>query len=270
MNAEILAVGTEILMGQITNTNAQYISKRLQDIGVNVFYHSVVGDNSRRLKECVNIALQRADVLIITGGLGPTQDDLTKETVSEVLGMKLILHEPSLDKIIARFEKLGRRMVDSNKKQAYLPEGCTIINNNNGTAPGCIIEYKSKKIIMLPGPPSEMKAMLEDSIIPFLEEKSDYKIVSKYLNIVGIGESLVEEMLIDLIDKQDNPTIATYAKEGQVTLRLTARCKNNEKFEDLCALVENEIYKRLGEAIYSSNDCSIEETVAQFNSGRSI
>lgn len=162
MKVEILAVGTELLMGQIANTNAQYISSRLPDVGIGVYYHSVVGDNPQRLKECLALAFSRADIVIMTGGLGPTKDDLTKETVAAAMNRKLTLDQESLDKMHAFFEKLKRPMTDNNIKQAYLPENSIIIRNKNGTAPGCIIEENDKIVVMLPGPPSEMKPMFED------------------------------------------------------------------------------------------------------------
>ncbi|UWG98116.1 competence/damage-inducible protein A [Dehalobacter sp. DCM] len=262
MDAEILAVGTELLMGQIANTNAQYISGRLQDIGINVFYHSVVGDNPERLRACLQIALNRSDSVIMTGGLGPTQDDLTKETVTDIVGRKLVLHEPSRQRITDIFQRTGWTMTDANLKQAYLPEGSMVINNDHGTAPGCIIEKDNKVLIMLPGPPSEMKPMFEQSVVPYLEGKSGYRIVSKYLNIVGIGESYLETQLMDLIDGQTNPTIATYAKEGEVTVRLTARLPKDDT-TDLIAPLEAIIRERVGNAIYSTGFESIEEVVGR-------
>jgi nicotinamide-nucleotide amidase len=258
MNAEILAVGTELLMGQISNTNAQYISNRLPDVGIGVYYHSVVGDNPNRLKECLTYSLKRSDIVIMTGGLGPTQDDLTKETVAELLGKKLVLHEESLKKIEEFFFKLNRPMAKSNAKQAYLPEGSKIIKNSNGTAPGCIIETDSKVIIMLPGPPSEMKPMFEETVIPYFAELLPYKLVSKYLRIFGIGESSMEEKIIDLIENQTNPTIAPYAKEGEVTLRITAKCGKGEDAEVLLNPVIEEIKLRLGNTVYSIKDEPLE------------
>ena len=216
MIAEILAVGTELLMGQIANTNAQYISGRLPDVGIGVYYHSVVGDNPARLKEVLTLALSRSDIVIMTGGLGPTQDDLTKETVAGVFGRKLILHEESLKKIEDFFSKLNRPMAGNNIKQAYLPEGSLLIKNKNGTAPGCIIEADQKIVILLPGPPSEMKPMFEETLIPYFEKMLPYKLVSKYIRIFGIGESSMEEMIIDLVENQTNPTIAPYAKDGEI------------------------------------------------------
>ncbi|HOM01462.1 MAG TPA: competence/damage-inducible protein A [Acetivibrio sp.] len=258
MNAEILAVGTELLMGQIANTNAQYISKKLNDIGVNVYYHSVVGDNPARLKDSLLAALKRCDLVVMTGGLGPTQDDLTKETVSEVLGKKLVLHEESLQRIKAFFDRINRKMTDNNVKQAYLPEGCIVVENNNGTAPGCIIENNGKIVVMLPGPPSEMIPMLDDTVVPYLKEKSGYRIVSKYLRVFGIGESQLEEMIMDLIDKQDRVTIATYAKDGQVTIRLTVKSMTEEEGIGEILPLQNEIASRLKDALYSTEDEELE------------
>jgi len=263
MNAEILAVGTELLMGQITNTNAQYISQGLNSIGVNVYYHSVVGDNCERLKATLKLALQRSDIVIMTGGLGPTQDDLTKETVAEILGEKLILHDESLKKIEDYFKRVKRPISKNNIKQAYLPENCIIVKNNNGTAPGCIIEKQNKTIVMLPGPPSEMKPMLDETVIPHFEAKSLDKIVSKYLKVFGVGESLLEEKIIDLVENQSNVTIATYAKEGEVTIRITT--KNSDENAALKELnfVEKQINEILGDSIYSNEDKELYQVVAQ-------
>lgn len=262
MNAEILAVGTELLMGQIANTNAQYISKRLAEIGVNVYFHSVVGDNPSRLRDCLQIALQRSDVVIMTGGLGPTQDDLTKETVAEAFGKPLLLHQESLQKIEAFFAGRKRPMVDSNRKQAYFPQDSIILENHNGTAPGCIIEDKNKLVAMLPGPPSEMRPMLDERVIPYLQKKSPYKLVSKHLRIFSIGESDMEHMLMDLIEAQTNPTIAPYAKEGEVTLRVTARCTEEAQGYAMLAPVVQEIKHRLGAAVYSEEDYTLPEVAA--------
>jgi len=258
MKAEILAVGTELLMGQITNTNAQYISQKLNSIGIDVYYHSVVGDNSGRLKESLLNALNRCDLVIMAGGLGPTQDDLTKETVADVLEKKLVLHEESLERIKLFFDRMKREMTDNNIKQAYLPEGCTVIENNNGTAPGCIVEKDTKIVVMLPGPPKEMKPMLDDTVIPYLEQKSGYKTVSKYLRVFGIGESQLEDRIMDLVDAQKEVTIATYAKEGQVTVRLTTKCKTYEEAIFKIKPVEEEIAGRLGDNLYSTEDEELE------------
>ncbi len=263
MNAEILAVGTELLMGQIANTNAQYISARLPDVGIGVFYHSVVGDNPGRLKECLSRALSRSDIVIMTGGLGPTQDDLTKETVAEAMNRKLVLDQDSLEKMQSFFKKLNRPMTDNNVKQAYLPENCIIIRNKNGTAPGCIIEEGGKVVVMLPGPPSEMKPMLDDTVIPYFYEKSEFRLESRFLRIFGIGESAMEDRILDLINAQTNPTIAPYAKDGEVTLRVTARYPKDKFDEDIITPVVEEIKKRLGDTVYSTENKNIEEVTAQ-------
>lgn len=262
MNAEILAVGTELLLGQIVNTNACYISQRLPDVGVNVYYHSVAGDNPERLARCLNIAMERSDVIITTGGLGPTNDDITKGIIAKTLGRELILNEEILKEMEAFFKKHNREMTQNNIKQAYLPKGSIIIKNKNGTAPGCIIESNGKVVIMLPGPPSEMKPMFEESVLPYFTEKSGYMIISKYIRIFGIGESMVESKIIDIIENQTNPTIAPYAKEGEVMLRVTARCKKGESPEELIDEVVNEIRARLGDAVYSVENKELEEVVA--------
>lgn len=263
MDAEILAVGTELLMGQIANTNAQYISQRLNDIGINVYYHSVVGDNPVRLKSALELALKRSDVVIMTGGLGPTQDDLTKETVSEIVGKKLVLHDESLKRIENYFNRINRPLTKNNIKQAYLPEDCLVIKNDNGTAPGCIIEKENKIVVMLPGPPSEMRPMLDDTVIPYFKSKSQEKIVSKYLRIFGIGESLLEEKLMHLIEKQDNVTIATYAKEGEVTIRITNKSNDEAVALRELAHVEEEIAKVVGDALYSDEDKELYQIVGE-------
>ncbi len=263
MNAEVLAVGTELLMGQIANTNAQYISRRLPDVGVGVYYHSVVGDNPERLKESLALALKRSDAVIMTGGLGPTQDDLTKETVSELLDKKLVLHEESLKKIESFFKGVHRTMTENNVKQAYLPEGSIVMKNKNGTAPGCIIEKNGKTVILLPGPPSEMRPMFEENVIPYFEDRASYKLVSRFIRIFGIGESAMETQILDLIQGQVNPTIAPYAKEGEVTIRVTAKCARGEDGQELLGPVIEEIKKRLGNAVYSTEDKNMEEAAGE-------
>lgn len=262
MKAEILAVGTELLMGQIANTNAQYISSRLPNVGIGVYYHDVVGDNPDRLKQCLDLALSRSDVVILTGGLGPTQDDLTKETVAAAVNRKLVIDQESLDRMKEFFEKRNRAMTHNNMKQAYLPEGSIIIRNKNGTAPGCIIEQDGKVVIMLPGPPSEMKPMFDDSVMPYFAAKAEFRLESRYIRIFGIGESEVEDRLLDLIDVQTNPTIAPYAKDGEVTLRITARYKKDSSEEDIITPVENEIKRRMGDSVFTNDNRELEEVAA--------
>lgn len=263
MKAEILAVGTELLMGQIVNTNAQYLSSKLPDVGISVYYHSVVGDNPGRLRESLELALKRCDVVIATGGLGPTQDDLTKETISEICGRRLVLHQESLDAIKAFFKKIGREMTHNNEKQAYMPENCAVLKNNNGTAPGCIIEQGEKVIVMLPGPPSEMKPMFDDSVFPYFRDRSSYTIESKFLRVFGIGESAMETKILDLIEGQTNPTIATYAKEGEVTIRVSARVERGKDAEMLLRPVIEEIRKRTGDSLYSEEDHTLDQVAAE-------
>jgi nicotinamide-nucleotide amidase len=262
VKAEILAVGTELLMGQTVNTNAQYISERLPDVGIGVYYHSVVGDNPQRLKEVLNLALSRSDIVVITGGLGPTTDDLTKETVAAAMNRRLIRDQETLDKLKSFFVRFKRPMTENNLKQADMPEGSIIITNNNGTAPGCIIEEQDKIVIMLPGPPSEMRPMFDETVIPFLEKRSEFRIVSRFLRVFGIGESAMEDSIKDLVENQSNPTIAPYVKEGEVTIRITARCPRVGAHEDIISPVEGEIVKRLGSKVYSSDNKGLDETVA--------
>lgn len=263
MKAEILAVGTELLMGQISNTNAQFISQRLPDVGIGVYYHDVVGDNPERLKQCLALAMSRSDVIILTGGLGPTQDDLTKETVAAAVNRKLVLDQKSMDIMTEFFSKNNRKMTPNNVKQAYLPEGCIVVRNKNGTAPGCIIEEGDKIIVMLPGPPSEMRPMFDETVMPYFEARSEYRMESRFLRVFGIGESVLEDSLLDLIDTQTNPTIAPYAKDGEVTLRITAKYEKNAPKKDMISDIENEIRRRFGDAVYSNDNSSMEEVVAK-------
>lgn len=261
MNAEILAVGTELLMGQIANTNAQYLSSRFADLGIDVYYHSVVGDNPGRLKSSLERALARSNIVITTGGLGPTKDDLTKETIAETLGLPLVVHQESLDNIRNFFEKQHRHMCDNNAKQAYLPAGSRIIPNRNGTAPGCIIEHGEKVVIMLPGPPKEMIPMFEETVFPYFEGKTGQIIGSRMVKVFGIGESEVETRLMDLIEQQTNPTIAPYVGVGEITLRVTAKCHDRSEVEEKIAPVIDKIRDRLGDYVYSDAGETLEEVV---------
>ncbi len=263
MNAEILAVGTELLMGQIANTNAQYLSRRLADLGIKVYYHSVVGDNPGRLKESLKLALDRSDIVITTGGLGPTQDDLTKETIAEAMGKKLVLNQESYERIKHFFERLNRKMADNNAKQAYLPEGSTVIPNPNGTAPGCIIASEGKTIIMLPGPPKEMIPMFEGTVFPYFETKTGQVIASRMLKVFGIGESEMVMRIIDLIQGQANPTIAPYVGLGEVIIRVTAGCRNRCEAEELLEPVIQRIRERLGDFVYATNGENMEDVVVK-------
>lgn len=263
MKAEIIAVGTEILLGDIVNTNAQYLSKSLADMGILVYHQSVVGDNSERLTEELKTSFKKADIVITTGGLGPTTDDLTKEVGATYFNKKLILHQESLDKIESFFKTLNRPLTENNKKQAYFPEGSIILNNDYGTAPGCIMEYDGKILILLPGPPKENKPMFENYVIPYLKKFQEGTLVSKTLRISGIGESFVATEIAHLIEKKTNPTVAPYAKENEVTLRITAKASNAEEAHKLISPVENEIRDTLKENIYGEGETSLENVVAQ-------
>ena len=224
MIVELISVGTEILLGNIVNTNAAYLSEKCAQLGLSLYYQTVVGDNPDRLEETLRTALNRSDVVILGGGLGPTQDDLTKEVTARVLGKNLVEDAHSRELIQRFFDTRGiAEITDNNWKQALVPAGAIVIDNDNGTAPGLILEEGEKIVILLPGPPGEMKPMFEKDIFPYLNKKQPEVIVSETVKICGMGESKVETMISDLIEKQTNPTIATYAKIGEVHLRLTAK-----------------------------------------------
>lgn len=253
-SAEILCIGTELLMGDIINTNAAYLAKELAGLGINLYHQSVVGDNPERLRQSLQLALKRADIVITTGGLGPTYDDLSKEIIAACFGRKLVMDEDSLTRIQAHFLRLGREMTDNNKKQAMMPQGCVIFQNENGTAPGCAIEgngkLEGKTAIMLPGPPREMKPMFEQQVKPYLLKDSDTRLVSHTMHFFGIGESMLEDRLRSLMEKSLNPTVAPYAKTGEVQLRVTARVKNGEDPNALLEPVMEQIRQMVGEFLY--------------------
>lgn len=263
MKAEVIAVGTELLMGQIANTNAQYLSQRLPASGIGVYYHSVVGDNPQRLKEGLKIAMNRSDIILLTGGLGPTQDDLTKETVAEVLGLEMECDQTSADSIREYFSQVGKPMVDSNLKQACFPKGAMILRNDKGTAPGCLVETERNTIVMLPGPPSEMIPMYECCVEPYFKQQCKAQMASAYVKITGVGESKVEEVLMPLIDKQTNPTFATYAKTGDVTLRITASADTVTEAEQLLQKAIGDVKELLGDKVYSVTGEELEEVVVK-------
>ncbi|MCM8711779.1 competence/damage-inducible protein A [Clostridium sp. SYSU_GA19001] len=263
MKAEILSVGTEILLGDIVNTNSQYLSKRLADLGISVFHQSVVGDNEDRLYNAYELAFKRADIVIATGGLGPTKDDLTKEIGAKYFRKKLILHEESLNQIKEFFHRLNREMGESNKKQAYIPEGAVVLPNSNGTAPGCIIAEDNKILVMLPGPPKEMIPMFENCVVPYLLKFSDGVLVSKVLRVAGLGESAMAEKVQDIMDSLRNPTVAPYAKDHEAILRITAKGNTKEEAESLISPIEIEIRKRLGENIYGEGETTLETVVGE-------
>lgn len=249
-SAEILAIGTELLMGNTVNTNATYIARGLAQNGVNVFHQAVVGDNPKRLLESLNQAFSRSDIVITTGGLGPTYDDLTKETIAGFFGRQLVMDEESLRQIEEFFKKIGREMSDNNRKQAMMPEGCTIFPNPNGTAPGCAIEQDGKVAFMLPGPPREMQPMFDNYVIPYLMKDSDTVLASKMIHLFGIGESLLEHKLHDVMVNSTNPTLAPYAKSGEVMLRVTARVGRGENADEILQPMMDKVEEVAGEFIY--------------------
>ncbi|MDK2585091.1 competence/damage-inducible protein A [Romboutsia sedimentorum] len=263
MKAEIITVGTEILLGDIVNTNSQYLAKELAIHGIEVYYQNTVGDNEKRLMQAFEESLKRSDIVITTGGLGPTNDDITKEVACKYFNQELKLHQPSLNKIKNYFKKLNIELSENNKKQAYFPDEAIILENNNGTAPGAILRKDNKIIIILPGPPREMKAMFEESVKLYLQKLTDSVLVSKTLRTFGIGESLLEEKVIDIINAQSNPTIAPYAKESEAILRITAKAKNEKEANNLINPVIDEIKNRVGEFIYGEGNTSLEEEVAK-------
>lgn len=263
MRAEIITVGTEILLGDIVNTNSQFLAKELANLGVEVYYQGTVGDNEDRLLESLEESLNRSDMVIATGGLGPTKDDLTKETAAKLFNQELVFHEESWREIEAYFNKLGKVPTENNKKQAYFPKEAIVLKNNNGTAPGAILKKDNKTIIVLPGPPKEMKPMFEESVKPYLQYLTDDILVSKTLRFYGIGESSLENAIIDIINEQSNPTVAPYAKDTEVTLRITAKAISEEVAMDLINPVIDKIEDRVGQYIYSQGEATLEDTVAE-------
>ncbi len=261
MNSELIAVGTELLMGQIANTNAQYITERLSSIGIDVHFHTVVGDNEERLFKTLETAFSRADCVILTGGLGPTYDDFTKEVVASYFKLSMEEDASALFSIEDYFKKKNRIMTESNKKQALLPSGSTPLYNHWGTAPGCIIENEGKIAILLPGPPLEMKPMFDNYILPFLKSKTDSFTYSLYLRLFGIGESEAESKIKHLTASK-NPTVATYALTGEVIFRITAKAENSDKAKALVDELRDELYSIFGDNIYSEDlDSSLPKCV---------
>jgi len=255
MVVELVSVGTELLLGNIVNTNARYLSEKCAMLGLSVYYQTTVGDNEERLAEVIKTALNRSDIVILNGGLGPTEDDLTKETCAKVMGLPLVTDQHTEERLKEYYK--GRKKEDlpeSNWKQAVIPEGAVVFDNGNGTAPGLVVEQNGKTVILVPGPPNELYPMMEKQICPYLQKKNEEVILSQMVKICGFGESKVEEMILDLIDKQTNPTLATYAKQGEVHLRVTARAATEEEAKKLLKPTVKEIKKRFGEAVYTTDE----------------
>lgn len=259
-DTEIISVGTELLLGHITNTDARDISEMLSRIGINVRFHTVVGDNPQRLKDCVNIAKSRADIIITTGGLGPTCDDLTKQTLAEAFGVKLVKDEAE-ERGLYEYIRGGREITPNNFQQALLPEGCTVFHNNWGTAPGCAFEKDGKVVIMIPGPPNECVPMFRECAVPYLKKLSDEQIVSHSVRIFGIGESQVDDIFRDEMNVMTNPTMAPYAKECDCLLQITAKAESEEQAEKMMEPVIDYVCRRLGEHVYGIDIECMEERV---------
>ena len=264
MRAEVIGIGTEILLGQIANTNAQHISQRLADIGVDVLNHQVVGDNVDRIADAIRLALSRADVVIATGGLGPTGDDITRQGLAAALDLELVRRKEIEDFLREKFRRLGRRMPESNLVQADVPEGARYILPERGTAPGLALEHDGRRVYVVPGVPAEMREMLEGTVIPELEAAAGPAgIVSRVLRVTGIAEARVGELLEDLFSAHTNPTLAYLSSAGEVRVRLTAKAATVEEAEALIDPVEREIRGRLGDAVFGVDEEELEAVVGR-------
>ena len=263
MTVELICVGTELLLGNIVNTNAAYLAEKCAGLGLSCYFQSVVGDNEERLAQTIRTALDRSDIVILSGGLGPTEDDLTKETAAKVCGRTLEMHEPSRQALERYFTDRGLTLTDNNWKQAMIPQGAIVLDNHNGTAPGVILETEQAKVILLPGPPNELYPMFEESVVPYLEGLTSQVICSQAVKICGVGESRVETQIQDLIDAQTNPTMATYAKTGEVHIRVTAAAESRKAAMKLIKPLVKELKARFGNDIYSTEEeTTLEKAVA--------
>lgn len=262
MTVEIIAVGTEILLGDIVNTNAAYLAEKCAGLGLSCYHQDVVGDNEERLMETIRLALTRADIILLSGGLGPTQDDLTKEAAAKVMGKELYLHEPSREAIRQFFAERNLEITENNWKQAMVPEGAVVVENPGGTAPGIIIAENGKHVVLMPGPPGELIPMFEKSIMPYLAGLTSGVIYSQTVKICGVGESKAESMVEDLVSAQNNPTIATYAKTGEVHLRVTATAPDEKEAKKLVKPMVKELKGRFGNHVYTTDsEVTLEKAV---------
>lgn len=265
MTAELISVGTEILLGNIVNTNAAFLSQECAKLGLSVYHQCVVGDNEDRLLETLEMALKRSDIVMLTGGLGPTKDDMTKAAVAKIAGRGIVMDEHSRQQIVEYFK--GRedytRVAENNWRQAEIIEGCMVVDNKNGIAPGEILELpEGKRLILMPGPPNELKPMFQNDIGPYLAKLQEVALYSEMVKVCGIGESMAETMLLDLIEGQENPTIAPYAKTAEVHFRVTARAASQEEGKQLVTPVVEELKKRFGDNVYTTREEeSLEEVV---------
>lgn len=263
MKSAILSVGTELLFGQVVNTNTVYLSQQLNLLGHDVMYHYTVGDNPKRLADMIELALEDCDIVLTTGGLGPTQDDMTKEIACQVMGDELVMMDDVMEELLAYFDKSGRTMTENNKKQAIMPSRAVVFHNDAGTAPGFALEKDGKYIICMPGPPREMTRMFEKSVLPFLQELSDGVIYYRMIRTFGIGESQLETELLDLIDAQTDPTIATYAKEGESSVRIASKRATLKEAQEAVDEMLEKVKDRIGEYIYSCDDEELVQAVCR-------
>ena len=262
MKTAILTVGTEILFGQIVNTNAAFLSRELNNLGYDVMYHYSVGDNPGRLAELIEFAFRDCDMIITTGGLGPTQDDLTKEVIAQAMGDRLVVSPEALSALKDRYERSGRPITENNLKQANMPESAQILPNDQGTAPGFWLEKKGKIIVSMPGPPREMTNMFEKEVKPRLISRQDSVIYYNILRTFGLGESKMETVLLPLIDGQTDPTIATYAKEGECSLRIASKRPTKEEAEAAVEDMTARVMDIIGEYVYSTDNEELADVVA--------
>jgi len=274
MRAEIIAVGTELLLGQIVNTNAQYLSQGLAALGIDVYFQTVVGDNPARLRQAIGVARGRADLILFTGGLGPTLDDLTKDVLAEELGRGLVLHEPSMAKIEAFYAARGAFMAESNRRQALMIEGAEPLENETGFAVGMALSEDGKHYVLMPGPPGEMKPMFDGPVTEWLRRTAggEQPLISRVLRFAGIGESALEAAILDLIEGQSDPTIAPYAKEGEVSIRISTKAASEIEAQARIDAVAGRIAERVGQFLYASEDIPLEEAVIHRlrNTGRTV
>lgn len=272
MTAEILSVGTELLLGDIVDTNAQFLSSELSMLGIDVYFKTSVGDNPVRLMQALTLALSRADIVITTGGLGPTMDDITRECVAQCFGLAMTRDACAASRIVARYEKTGASMPPHALKQADVPCGATVFENECGTAPGCAVEKDGKTIIVLPGPPHEMRAMFTGSVRPYLRARGAGTIYSRVLRIFGLGEPVLEEKIRDMLLAQTNPTIGIYVGFAEARIRISAKATDETQAKALIEPVASQLYARLGRHIYGEGDTSLEEATAQLlmQSGRTL
>ena len=270
MKTAILTVGTEILFGQIVNTNAAYLSRELNNLGFDVMYHYSVGDNPKRLLELIHLAFRDCDMIITTGGLGPTQDDLTKETIAKAMGERIVVSDMAMEALKSHYRKSERPMTENNLKQAYMPESAEVLPNDQGTAPGFWLEKDGKIIVSMPGPPREMTNMFSKEVMPRLRSLQDSVIHYRILRTFGLGESKMETVLLPLIDEQTDPTIATYAKEGETSLRIASKRATLQEAKKAVDDMSQRVMDIIGEYVYSQDNEDLKDVVGRLLISKNI